>query len=403
MISLGGSDCCDQVNSMCVISPLLVEFKNDPIGCQSRQLDCENKVVSSDLFGEYFRHQIHHMVVQRRMQTSLQSMLDCCLLFGAPDCCQVDKDYHCCCKMKDSIIPINQSRVNTESCPCDKQEQGDRRCEVHGLFIQGMELSEKGCIWTINLTTFATKELDNPDKCFGNPCYDELYENVLDDSFEIEFTTTASSNEMESSFDSSFDSFDSFDFTNIHFCCDQYDGGDEFIDIYDYVESDVTSMNYESSDDDEDCCEIFNSGFLSPTWNTNMIIANRNTHEQKKAARKAFICNTLSHEGRTVSKYHTNCTAYTDGTVVAGNNNKPERVTMEIDKLRKKVHFPEPGELVTVHHLLAWAHAYKESRKSKWSIVAQDRAHFRRRVMNMSAIIDPVLKQKLSQISFTDA
>lgn len=54
----------------------------------------------------------------------------------------------------------------------------------------------------------------------------------------------------------------------------------------------------------------------------------------------------------------------------------------------KKVTFNEKDK---IHLLVAWKFAYKSSRKIYWEVFARDRAHFQRRIAELSYVINPIL------------
>ena len=94
--------------------------------------------------------------------------------------------------------------ISYSSCPCDKQETGDRFCQSHQLFIQDMVTTKRTCAWNIYFSVSGSHDsmmVTVEDDYCVNPCYNELCENLLDDSFEIEFSTTTC-DDLESSIDS---------------------------------------------------------------------------------------------------------------------------------------------------------------------------------------------------------
>lgn len=61
----------------------------------------------------------------------------------------------------------------------------------------------------------------------------------------------------------------------------------------------------------------------------------------------------------------------------------------------KCVRFKPEAELVQVHLIVAWDFAYRNSRKGPWEELARDRDHFRRRVANLSEVLEPCLQRKV--------
>ncbi len=72
---------------------------------------------------------------------------------------------------------------------------------------------------------------------------------------------------------------------------------------------------------------------------------------------------------RTKSKYHTRCChshkTVDDDNINSGSDKQMDTCVGLNGKAMKKVHFPVDENLVIVHHLIAWSHAYKEYRKSE--------------------------------------
>lgn len=371
----GWGDFGDQQTNMC-ISPV-----TDLPTPSDRYHSSVNNNTSTSLFNYYFLHQLQHMAFDRRMQSSLQTS-KCCLRFGMSNCGQA-KEYCCCCcsmeycQTKLQNVNNNQDEEEPPPCPCAKQEEGDRYCDVHNLVIRNMEVGKRSCMWTIYFSIPDEKDGwdddEDEEQCFLNPCYEDDCENVSDDTFEIEFT-----NDIQS-------------FT-AHIACNN----DEFFDIYEFGQEHYPNLIYESSDDEGDCHEIINSGLIiSSTWSSDFVFSN--TNEVRKADKKSFPLESK------LSKYHKKCIHSSSVIDDDDNNNKTDGAPSTVyQKLKKKVHFPEPEKLVTVHRLVAWAHAYRQSRKSIWFKAAQDRTHFRRRIMNITEILDPVLKQKYSTFLLTN-
>jgi len=377
-----GSDWWNELTDMYIETPYIMYFQSFPKESRFSSSYPDKKSSSDILFNEYFRHQNHHKAVNQRLQTTLLTIFDCCLQLGTLHRSLEEENIkkgHCCQNECSTMTP-EQNKKPLVDCPCDKQETGDRYCETHDLFIQDMITAKNTCAWNIYLSAIGSELQDD---YFVNPCYNELCENLLDDSFEIEFSTTTA-DELETS-------FESIDFANIHLACDAFDGGgDDFFDVY---------------DDDEDCddydesglCEIFNSELrIAPTWSNDVIIARSSSRQinNSRGFRRDYL-NTK----RESSQYHTQCTSHRKNSFVSANSKRTGNVNKDLvdGKVKKRVHFPEPDRLVTVHRLVAWPHAYRQSRRSEWLTYAKDRAHFRRRIMMLSDIIEPVLKQKVSQ------
>ena len=74
----------------------------------------------------------------------------------------------------------------------------------------------------------------------------------------------------------------------------------------------------------------------------------------------------------------------------------PKKTMKQYDR---RVTFADENNLVTVHPIYAWTHAYQQSRKSEWVQMANNRARFQNRIDKSAAIIEPVLKQKLESMS----
>ena len=65
-------------------------------------------------------------------------------------------------------------------------------------------------------------------------------------------------------------------------------------------------------------------------------------------------------------------------------------------KPHTKVHFPEK-DLVKIHYLIAWQFAHKHARKCYWEQCARDRVRFENRIANTEALLENVLKNKISK------
>ncbi|KAK3576142.1 hypothetical protein CHS0354_016299 [Potamilus streckersoni] len=59
---------------------------------------------------------------------------------------------------------------------------------------------------------------------------------------------------------------------------------------------------------------------------------------------------------------------------------------------RRKVHFANDKNLVTLHPMIAWSYAYATARKGPWEEYARDRNRFQRRIQETECILAPILK-----------
>ena len=311
-------------------------------------------------FTAYFQHQLRHMSVQKRFASSLQYYQNCYLKLGV---CMLDKQdkMTCCCDTK--IVPNVPSR---DTCPCQLDLTGeDRICTIHHVIIQAMEVKKQSCSWLISF--FDNNSCEN-ETCFQNPGYNFLLDDSLSTSTEsITFECTGTG-------DASVGIRIDMSTTSL---CDEDD--------------DMESIIYESSDDEDDICfDVFNFEVEIPTylssWNTSAGIE-VNIQEKVQNTENNIINNKLYYKGRKLSKYHKCCINQLD------NNNVSDKA------VEKRVHFAEGNNLVTVHPLLVWNFAYKQSRRSTWLKLANDHAHFQGRINRTAHILEPVLKQKISQIN----
>ena len=69
-----------------------------------------------------------------------------------------------------------------------------------------------------------------------------------------------------------------------------------------------------------------------------------------------------------------------------------------VGRTRKQVHFPDDSDISVVHVIVAWRYAYQAARKGPWEQYARDRAHFRRRIDNLSSILEPCLANKIASM-----
>ena len=49
-----------------------------------------------------------------------------------------------------------------------------------------------------------------------------------------------------------------------------------------------------------------------------------------------------------------------------------------------------------VHTMYAWDFAYRNARRGHWEQIARDRERFRRKILQVAAIIEPVLKKHIN-------
>ena len=76
-------------------------------------------------------------------------------------------------------------------------------------------------------------------------------------------------------------------------------------------------------------------------------------------------------------------------------SNEPHSKTTANKALRKRVCFKPEAELVKVHLIVAWDFAYRNARKGPWEELARDRDRFRRRIDNLSEVLEPCLQRKV--------
>ena len=50
----------------------------------------------------------------------------------------------------------------------------------------------------------------------------------------------------------------------------------------------------------------------------------------------------------------------------------------------------------TVYTMYAWDFAYRNARRGHWEQIARDRKRFQRRIVQIAAIIEPVLKKHIN-------
>ncbi|XP_045176900.2 uncharacterized protein LOC123537295 [Mercenaria mercenaria] len=68
----------------------------------------------------------------------------------------------------------------------------------------------------------------------------------------------------------------------------------------------------------------------------------------------------------------------------------------------KKVHFADDNDLITVHPIIAWSHAYQAARKGPWEQYARDRGRFLRRITDSETLLKPVLHKNHRDLIFRE-
>lgn len=70
------------------------------------------------------------------------------------------------------------------------------------------------------------------------------------------------------------------------------------------------------------------------------------------------------------------------------------------DPSKKRVHFADDKDLVTVHHMVTWSFAHRAARKGHWEEYARDRMRFQRRIEDTDDRIDIVLQPEYRERIF---
>lgn len=398
-------DSFTQTNDMWITSPFL-EFEITPYSYQPNQ-GHKNSINQKGFFANYFNHQLYHMALDHRTYSAFQtpSYRGCPHHFYEE---MNESNNRPCCwqELFNSSMQENNTQEVTSSCPCFMQEECNSYCDVHNLVIQDVAINKKNCFWSVYFKSpddVIFPSIENcdythgdPDQCIVNPCYtDDGDDDACDETFEIEFT-----NEIQPY-------SDVIDFTNVHISCTNF-GTDNSYDFYDLDDDDdYTELTYESSDDEDNGDLHHHSGLVfSSSCTTNIIISNADAYEIRRLDPDSTERNE-NQTRRSASKYHKNCCGHAEELDDMSNGMNLRKLSSSsirtnsrktsTAKHTKNVHFPEPSKLVTVHRLVTWPHAYKQARKGPWLRLAQESAHFRRRIMNLSDILDPVIKKKHAQ------
>lgn len=315
-------------------------------------------------YSSYLTHQMYHKLKQKRISSLIYIAARCCLKLG----CMITSEHSdltphdCCTEMANQNI----------HCACEKLQDGNRCCNLHNLYIQNMKIINNSISWTV---TYLKNDSCNYEISVANPIYDIPMEsaNFVDistDSFEIEFSSHGSDTETVFELDSNY--LQGFTF-HIH-------GGSEGSNDDD-SEGDDESLVYETSDDEDDDEYCFYSFEVEPV--ESMSCDGSGIFHEEISATLDVRVNTSKQKN--ISKYHQKC--------ICGMENEPSKNnTKNNNNQKKKVSFTKDVE---VHHLIAWKHAYNQSRKSFWVKIANDRAHFLRRIQNVEKVLDPILRSKL--------
>eukprot|EP00794_Sanderia_malayensis_P020055 gene20055-22022_t len=77
-------------------------------------------------------------------------------------------------------------------------------------------------------------------------------------------------------------------------------------------------------------------------------------------------------------------------------SSKAEQIASQNTK-KKSVMFAADEQLVTIHPMISWAHAYQDARKGHWHQYALDRCHFRRRINQSEDMLKDIYENKYKQ------
>jgi len=299
---------------------------------------------------QLFQHQLYHRVHNERMKNTLHTS-HCCSYFGRTDKCA---EHQFCCHDSEMSTEMFADVVREVPCPCEMSHRADGGiCIRHGMRIQYVEQTDNGCMWIIGF------DEDDEDEF-----YEDESDEITDDTFEIEFSSEIYSTGCNS-----------YEITNLSYTRTHSHP------VYDFI--------CDSSSEDEEEEETGTQTMLS----SSQLESNDCNHKHKKE--RSFPPHTMF-ERRTNSKYHNKCSHNNNN--YNNNNNETANQLSHGTQVKKKVHFPEDDKLVEVQRLVAWPHAYRESRRSVWYLAAQDRVHFHRKIENkFSKLLNPVLKEKFEQ------
>lgn len=106
-------------------------------------------------FLEYFKHQLVHLSLQKRINTVVEVETKCSLHLGHclnSEHSNVHHCFLCCntqsCKQFKDVKCDNKKK--TRSCACELLSKAPTICEQHSLLITEVESSNKGCFWNVS-------------------------------------------------------------------------------------------------------------------------------------------------------------------------------------------------------------------------------------------------------------
>jgi len=277
-----------------------------------------------------FRRGLDQVVENQKLKNTLQAS-PCSSYFSTADC--INNAQHVyetdLCFEEDIEIEIGIGEMMSLSvCPCDLKEEVGSFCSVHGIRVKNVNTTKYTCTWYVNFDE-EDEEVELSDE------EEEEKEDGDISDFEIEFSSEIclSSDEM----------IGTHNITHVNVtipCSDTID----FVDYdYDY--------------DDDDDCWYDSSGFVLPqSWDSTQMASGVLNPSNNSSVVGASL-DAPSSTRKTKSKYHERCYhSYREDTVGVGGN-------LTTTSTKRRVHFPCDDKLVTVHHLIAWSHAFKEYRK----------------------------------------
>jgi len=283
-------------------------------------------------FESIFRRGLDQVVENQKLKNTLQAS-PCSTYFSIADGTAQHVYETNLCFEEDIEIEIGIGEMGLSVCPCDLKEDVNSFCTVHGMRVKNVNTTKYTCTWYVNFDE-EDEEVELSDE------EEEEKEDGDISDFEIEFSSEICL--------SSDETIGTHNITHVNVtipCSDTVD----FVDYdYDY--------------DDDDDCWYDSSGFVLPqSWDSTQMASGVLDPSNNGSVGGASL-DAPSSTRKTKSKYHERCYhSYRE-------DSRDQRAVGVGDNLtttstKRRVHFPCDEKLVTVHHLIAWSHAFKEYRK----------------------------------------